>query len=224
MTSGAANPAVSASMIANTRAARTAAPISAPAVSTRCASGSALSGRIMAPSTSAASPKTRLNQKMARQFHTPTSAPPTTGPSARARPDTAAQTPMARSRLRRSVYRCRSIDSVPGSLAAAPSPMTARPAISTPVRRQGAQDRPGAKDAGPGQHDDLAAQLVADHPAREHHAREGQRVGPDDPLQGGDPCVQVVCTLPSATLTTVLSRKVRNSSVHSTARASDRPP
>ena len=55
-----------------------------------------------------------------------------TGPRASARPDTAAQTPMAQSRLRLSVYRCRSIDRVPGSLAAAPSPMTARPAISTP--------------------------------------------------------------------------------------------
>jgi len=32
------------------------------------------------------------------------------------------------------------------------------------------------------------------------------------------------CTSPSATLTTVLSRKVRKSSVHSVARASDRPP
>ena len=132
ITLGAPNPAVSAVMIANTRVASTAAPSSAPAVSTRYASGSALSGRITAPSTRAARPNNRLNQKMARQFHAPTSAPPITGPSARARPDTAAQMPMARSRLRRSVYRCRSMDSVPGSLAAAPSPMTARPAISTP--------------------------------------------------------------------------------------------
>ena len=100
MTSGAANPAVSALMIAKTRAASTPAPSSAPAVSTRCASGSALSGRITAASTRAASPKTRLNQKIARQFHRPTSAPPMTGPRASARPDTAAQTPMARSRLR----------------------------------------------------------------------------------------------------------------------------
>ena len=70
---------------------------------------------------------------MARQSQTPVSAPPMTGPSARARPDTPAQTPTARARLRSPVYRWRSMDRVPGSLAAAPRPMTARPAISTPT-------------------------------------------------------------------------------------------
>ena len=38
------------------------------------------------------------------------------------------------------------------------------------------------------------------------------------------PAFRLVCTSPSATLTTVLSRKVRNSSVHSVASASDWPP
>ena len=42
----------------------------------------------------------RLNQKIARQLHTPTSAPPRTGPTASASPDTAAHTPIARDRLR----------------------------------------------------------------------------------------------------------------------------
>jgi hypothetical protein len=87
----------------------------------------------MAATTSAARPKVTSNQKIPRQLHTPTSAPPRTGPSASENPDTAAQTPSARLRLRSSGYRCRIIDKVPGSLAAAPSPMTARAAISSPM-------------------------------------------------------------------------------------------
>ena len=72
-----------------------------------------------------------MNQKIPRQPNQPTSTPPSTGPTASASPDTAAQIPTARSLARFSVYTCRSMDSVPGSLAAAPRPMTARPAIST---------------------------------------------------------------------------------------------
>ena len=115
------------------RAANAPAPSTVPGTSTRPAPGSALSGRTMAATTSAARPKVTSNQKIPRQLHTPTSAPPRTGPSASENPDTAAQTPSARLRLRSSGYRCRIIDNVPGSLAAAPSPMTARAAISSPM-------------------------------------------------------------------------------------------
>ena len=73
---GAPKPSVSPLMIANVKAVSAATPISAPAVSTRCASGSALSGSTSGPAASAASPKARLNQKMPRQLQTPTSAPP----------------------------------------------------------------------------------------------------------------------------------------------------
>ena len=50
---------------------------------------------------------------------------------ASASPDIPAQIPIALLLALESVYSCRSIDSVPGSLAAAPKPMTARPAMST---------------------------------------------------------------------------------------------
>ena len=125
ITLAAPKPESSPPITAKTSAVSAAAPRIAPGMSTRCASGSALSGSTISPATSAARPKNRLNQKIARQSHTPTSAPPKTGPTARARPDTAVQTPRALVRVRSSVYRCRSIDSVPGSLAAAPSPITA---------------------------------------------------------------------------------------------------
>ena len=124
------NPADSASMTANTNVASAPAPSSVPAVSTRRRGGVALSGKMTAATTRAANPKTRLNQKMPRQFQAPTITPPMTGPAASANPDVAAHTPIARLLALASGYRCRSIDSVPGSLAAAPSPITARPAMS----------------------------------------------------------------------------------------------
>ncbi len=52
-----------------------------------------------------------------------------TGPRASASPETPAQIPTARARARSSVYTWRSTESVPGSLAAAPRPMMARPAM-----------------------------------------------------------------------------------------------
>ena len=72
-------------------------------MSTRAACGSELSGTTTAATSSASSPKNRLNQKMPRQFHAPMMAPPITGPSASASPDTAAQTPTALARARSSV-------------------------------------------------------------------------------------------------------------------------
>ncbi len=122
-------PADSASMIAKTNVASAPAPRIVPAVSTRDAVGSALSGKMTAATIRAASPNARLNQKMPRQLHTPVSTPPTTGPAASANPDVAAHTPMARFLARASGYRWRSMDRVPGSLAAAPRPITARPAM-----------------------------------------------------------------------------------------------
>ncbi len=90
-------------MTPNSRAVSAPAPSSVPAVSTRLALGSALSGRTIPATTSAARPKMRLNQKIPRQPNQSVSAPPTTGPSASASPETAAQMPTARSRARCSV-------------------------------------------------------------------------------------------------------------------------
>ena len=102
ITSAEPKPADSESMIANTNAASAPAPSRVPAVSTRAAAGSALSGRMTAATTRAASPNARLNQKMPRQLHSPTRIPPTTGPAASASPDVAAHTPIARLRARSS--------------------------------------------------------------------------------------------------------------------------
>src|SRR5437763_1521242 len=88
-------------MMAKIRAASAPAPSTVPRASTRPAPRSALSGRTMAATTSAARPNVTSNQKIPRQLHTPTSAPPRTGPSASENPETAAQTPSARWRLRR---------------------------------------------------------------------------------------------------------------------------
>src|SRR6516165_4293627 len=105
-------PADSASMIANTNVASAPAPRMVPAVSTRAAVGSELSGRMTAATISAASPNARLNQKMPRQLHSPVSTPPTTGPAASANPDVAAQMPTARFLARASGYRWSSVDRV----------------------------------------------------------------------------------------------------------------
>ncbi len=117
-------------MVANVAHPRANAPRMKPGMSNRARTGSELSGRTMAAATRATIPKIRLNQNTARQDHSPTSTPPMTGPMASASPDTAAQIPSARARRRRLGYRCRIMDSVPGSEHAAPIPMTTRPAIS----------------------------------------------------------------------------------------------
>ena len=115
-----------------------------------------------------------------------------TGPRARARPETAAQTPSASARVSRSGYTCRMMDSVPGSLAAAPTPMMTRPAInqSTLLARAATTD-PAQKIATPASMTRLAAQDVAQRPRRQHEAGEGQGVAVDHPLQGRDAGVQI---------------------------------
>ena len=60
------------------------------------------------------------------------SQPPTIGPTAIPTPVLAPQSPIARARSRRSVNTLVSRDSVAGKISAAPSPITARAAISSP--------------------------------------------------------------------------------------------
>ena len=61
-----------------------------------------LSGKAKAAAARARSPNVTSNQKIPRQLHAPTRVPPSTGPSASENPETAAQTPSARLRLRSS--------------------------------------------------------------------------------------------------------------------------
>ena len=71
-----------------------------------------------------------------------TRSPPTTGPSASARPDTPAQSPMACARSRGSGNVCVMIESVLGIRAAAPTPCSAREAIRNPME----PDRPQSSE------------------------------------------------------------------------------
>ena len=84
------------------------------------------------------------------------------------------------------------MDSVPGSLAAAPMPMIdAAGDEPVDVGRQRGDDGPGAEDRDAGEHDALATEDVAEHPGRQHEAGEGQRVAVDHPLQRGDARVEI---------------------------------
>jgi hypothetical protein len=223
MTPGAAKPVVSASMTAKVNAARAAAPSTAPEISTRRASGSALSGSSTAPAISAARPSARLNQKMPRQFQAPTRAPPMTGPAASASPDTAVHTPTARVRARSSSYTCRSIDRVPGSQAAAPRPMTARAAISAPeFGARAASTDPAQKIPTPISMTFLRPNSSATMPKASMAPANVSAYALTTHCNAETPVCNSAWTLPRATLTTVLSRKVRNRIVHSTASASGR--
>ena len=99
-------------------------------------------------------------------------------------PCVAPQSPIARARSRRSVNTLVSSDSVAGKISAAPSPITARAAISSP----GLFPSPPAKleaaeDDQPGDQHALAADPVAEVAGGEHEGGEHQVVGIDDPLE-----------------------------------------
>ena len=71
-----------------------------------------------------------MNRKMAPHQNRSSSQPPAIGPSAIPTPALAPHKPMAMARSRRSVNTLVSSDSVAGNIIAAPSPITARAAIS----------------------------------------------------------------------------------------------
>ena len=73
-----------------------------------------------------------IAKKMLRQSETSSSQPPTIGPSAIAAPVIAPHMPIARARSPRSVNTFVISDSVEGNTIAAPTPITARAAISWP--------------------------------------------------------------------------------------------
>ena len=148
-----------------------------------------------------------------------------TGPSARASPDTAAQIATALVRLRSSVYRCRSMDRVPGSLAAAPKPMTARPAMTRPMfGASAARTDPAQKMPTPISMTRLRPNSSPTMPKASMAPANVSAYALTTHCSALTPACSSACTLPSATLTIVLSRKVRNSTRVSTPRASPRLP
>ena len=119
---------------------------------------------------------------------------------------------------------CRSIDKVPGSLAAAPRPITARAAISTPMFGASApRTEPAQKMPTPVSITRLRPNSSATMPNASMAPAKVSAYALTTHCSAVTPACRSVCTLPRATLTTVLSRNVRNSTVHSTPRASELP-
>ncbi len=109
-------------------------------ITSSCPTGSILRGRAArdsgtnrAASTTAATPTGTLIQKIDRQPTAPTSAPPTTGPSAMLSPTTPPHTPMALARSLGSVKVFVMIDIATGFSIEPPTACTMRNAISEPV-------------------------------------------------------------------------------------------
>ena len=124
-----AQPALGASMIANTMIATAAVESTIPRRSRRGASGSREVGTTHATSAIAASASGTFARNVACHENDSRSAPPTMGPSATAAPVLAPQRPIARARSRRSVKMLLMIDSVVGKMTAAPTPIRARVAV-----------------------------------------------------------------------------------------------
>ena len=133
----------------------------------------------------------------------------------------AAHAPIARLRARSSANRWRSIDSVPGSLAAAPRPITARPAISVPGFGASAHSTdPAQNTPAPVSMTFLRPSSSPIIPQASMMLAKVSAYAPTTHCRSDTPARRLACTSPSATLTTVLSRNVKNSSVHSVASAS----
>ena len=106
------------------------------------------------------------------------------GPSAMAMPVLAPQSPIALARSPRSVKTLVMIESVVGKMIAAPTPMTARVAISASVLPASAAA--SVADAVDDQADDEGpppAEPVAEAAGRQHEGGESQGVRVDDPLE-----------------------------------------
>jgi hypothetical protein len=82
-----------------------------------------------------------VRKKTLRQENHSSSTPPTTGPAANPRPDTAAQALTAAVRSRGSAKRFATMARLLGSTIAPPIPMTAWPRITTPVSAANATSR-----------------------------------------------------------------------------------
>ena len=96
------------------------------------ARGPWLSGSLAADSAAATRPTGTFSQKIQCQSRPCTTAPPMSGPPAIARPPTAPQMPTVLARRSRGKAEAR-IVRLSGVISAAPSPWTARAAISRPV-------------------------------------------------------------------------------------------
>ena len=131
-----------------------------------------------------------LTKKIHSQPSESTSTPPATTPSVPPMPASAPQTPSAMLRSRPAGKVTVSSASAAGESSAAPTPWTARAAISALGRgHEAAGQRGDAEQREAGQEEPAAAEQVARPPAEQQQAAERERVAVDDPLQavGGEP-------------------------------------
>ena len=138
-----------------------------------------------------------MNKKSLPHQNRSKSQPPTIGPVAMPIPVVAPHSPMARARSRRSVNTFTSNERVDGNMSAAPIPMTARAAMSSPVVPDAAPARlPTAKTVRPMSSVPLRPKRSLRLPGGEdqggkdeavgvHHPLELRRRGPDLSNQGG---------------------------------------
>ena len=132
-----------------------------------------------------------MAKKMLRQSENSSSQPPTIGPSAIAAPVIAPQRPIASARSRRSVNTLVSSERVAGNTIAAPTPITARAAISWP----GLSSQPARQARQPEHHETreqhpLAPEPVGQAAGSEHRCRKQQVERIHDPLELRIGCVQ----------------------------------
>ena len=124
--------------------------------------------------------KTDPHQKWARRN------PPSIGPMATPSPVVPDQIPIARARSRSPVNTLVRIDKVEGMRAAAPTPMTARAAMSrSGVSGQAAMADPAPKTTSPAMNTHLRPTRSPSAPEREQQTGEDDGIGVDDPLQLG---------------------------------------
>jgi hypothetical protein len=170
----------------------------------------------------ARTPKMTLAQKIARHDQPKTKRPPMSGPRASPRLDTAAQIPSERARWARSGYRCLIIDRVPGSEAAAPTPMTTRPAMRTSVvGAMAAITEPAQNTATPNRITFLRPSRSPMVPKLNIRLAKVRAYPFTTHCSWLTEACRALCTFDNTTVTMVLSRNVRKRTNSSVARAND---
>ena len=128
-------------------------------------------------------PSGTLSQKIHCQERPETTAPPTSGPSATARPPIPLQAPSASPRFAAGTDAER-IVSVSGAMIAPPTPCSgAGGDESVDRRRQRGRGRGGGEDSESDREHPAPPEAVAERSARQEEHREGQRVGVHGPLE-----------------------------------------
>src|SRR3954447_19868006 len=157
---------------------------------------------------------------MLRQSKASSSHPPTIGPSAMAAPVVAPHRPIASARSRRSVNTCVSSDSVAGNTIAAPTPITARAAISCsglPVNPPARLARP--KTARPASSMPLRPNLSETLPRASTDAANSRLNASTTHCSWALEASSSRTRVGSATLTIVVSRLIANAASSSETRA-----